>query len=318
MVAVGVMIEGQEGLTWERWLRLAGVTEELGFESLWRSDHYHSLTGADDREALETWTSLTALALHTRRIRFGPLVCSVTFRPPANVARMAAAVDRLSGGRFEMGLGAGWNEGEHRAFGHLFPTPRERLEMLDEQAEICRLLWSGQPVSFAGTHYRIENARCLPTPRQSPLPLIIGGSGDRLLRIVAARATEWNAHNKPPEAFRERREALRSACAEIGRDADEIRCSWMGGFILGRDPSDVTERARGIQSVFPRLADLEPAAAAAMLRTNGWIVGTTTEAVEQMRALKDAGVERFMLQHLVYDDVDVLALIAREIAPEIG
>jgi F420-dependent oxidoreductase-like protein len=315
MVAVGVMIEGQEGLTWERWLRLARVAEELGFESLWRSDHYHSLTGSNDREALETWTSLTALATQTSRIRFGPLVCSVTFRAPANVARMAAAIDRLSGGRFELGLGAGWNSSEHLAFGLSFPPPRTRLEMLDEQAAICRLLWSGQSVDFRGKHYTIEGARCLPTPRQSTLPLVIGGTGDRLLRIVAARATEWNSHNRTPDGFRERREVLRQACGEVGRDPDEIRCSWMGGFIVGSSPSEVTERARGIQQVFPRLAEVEPDAMGSMLASNGWIVGTTDEAVEQMQALAGAGVQRFMLQHHLYDDVDVLALLAREIVP---
>ena len=317
MAFLGVMIEGQEDLTWERWLRIARVTEELGFESLWRSDHYHTLMGTEPREALETWTSLAVLGAQTDRLRFGPLVCSVTFRPPANVARMTATVDRLSGGRFALGLGAGWNESEHHAFGLTFPPPRMRLEMLDEQAAICRALWTGEPVSFEGKHYRISGAVCLPTPRQSPMPLVIGGRGDRLLGIVAKHATEWNCHNLQPEIFAERNEVLGETCKSLGRDPREIARSWMGGFVIGRDGAEVADRARALQGVFPRVAEMEPTALAEMLRGNGWIVGTPEQAAEQLQVLARAGVERFMLQHHVTDDVDVLSLIAREVAPAV-
>jgi F420-dependent oxidoreductase-like protein len=315
MVAVGLMVEGQENLTWDRWRRVARVAEELGFESLCRSDHYQSLVGADPREALETWTSLTVAATITKRLRFGPLVCSATFRHPVNVARMTAAIDRLSEGRFVAGLGAGWNEPEHRAWGIPFPGPRTRLEMLDEQAAICNALWSGEPVSFSGKHYSLENARLAPTPVQSPMPLVIGGSGDRLLRIVAKHATEWNTHGKTPEQYAERRASLEEACREVGRDFGEIERSWMGGIIVGEDAADAVDHARRVQEWLTAVAGMHPMDVGPMLRGNGWIVGTFQEALDQMQALVKAGVQRFNLQHWALDDVDVLALIARRIIP---
>jgi F420-dependent oxidoreductase-like protein len=315
MVAVGLMVEGQENLTWDRWRRLALVAEELGFESLSRSDHYQSLVGDEPRDALETWTSLAVAATTTKRLRFGPLVCSVTFRHPANVARMTAAIDTLSGGRFVCGLGAGWNEAEHHAFGIRFPDARTRLEMLDEQAEMCKALWAGGPVSFKGKHYWLDNARISPTPVQAPMPLVIGGSGDRLLRIVAKHATEWNTHGKTPEQYRERRTALEDACREVGRNPEAIERSWMGGFIVGSDAADAVDHARRIQGWLTAVAGMHPMDVGPMLRENGWIVGTADEAVEQMQALVKTGVQRFNLQHWALDDVDVLALVARRIIP---
>lgn len=317
MASVGVMLEGQEDLSWDRWKRLARVAEELGFESLWRSDHYQSLVGTDPREALETWTSLTVAATITRKIRFGPLVCSVTFRHPVNVARMAAAIDTLSGGRFVCGLGAGWNEPEHRAFGLPFPAPRARLEMLDEAAMICKALWEGGPVTFNGKHYRLENARIAPTPSQAPMPLVIGGSGDRLLRIVAKHATEWNSHGMGPEQYAARRSALDDACREVGRNPDTIERSWMGGFIVGDDAADAVDHARRVQSWLTAVAGMHPMDVGPMLRENGWLVGTADEVVEQMQALVKAGVQRFMLQHWCLDDVEPLALVARRIIPAV-
>jgi F420-dependent oxidoreductase-like protein len=309
------MVEGQENLTWDRWKRLGRVAEELGFESLWRSDHYQSLVGSEPREALETWTSLTVAAQATKRLRFGPLVCSVTFRHPVNVARMTAAIDRLSQGRFVAGLGAGWNEPEHRAWGIPFPDPRTRLEMLDEQAWICKALWKGEPVTFKGNHYRLENARLSPTPLQSPMPLIIGGSGDRLLRIVAKHATEWNSHGKTPEQFAERRAALQEACREVGRDPGEIERSWMGGFIIGEDAADAVDHARRVQEWLSAVSGMHPMDVGPMLRGNGWIVGAWEEALDQMQALVKAGVQRFMLQHWCLDDVEELAVLSRRIIP---
>ena len=154
MVEIGIMIEGQEDLTWNRLFRLAETVETLGFAFLFRSDHLTSLDGFSKRESLALWPSLTALALRTRRIRFGPMVCSMTFRHPAMVAKMAASVSVLSSGRLDLGLGAGWYAGEHRMFGHEFPAYVRRLEMLDEGVTVIKALWSGKPTTFEGRHYR--------------------------------------------------------------------------------------------------------------------------------------------------------------------
>lgn len=315
MVAVGVMIEGQEDLTWERWRHLCALTESLGFESLWRSDHFHSLVGEYGREALETWTALTLAAAETKRIRFGPLVCSVTFRHPSLLARMAAAVDRLSGGRLVCALGAGWNEGEHTAFGLPFPPVGARMEMLEEQAQVLRLLWSGDPVTFAGKHYSLDGARCLPRPAQDPMPLLLGGSGDRFLSIVARHASEWNSYGMTLERHRDRVETLRAACKDAGRDFDSIERSWMCGFVIGRDRSEISERGRRIQGVIARLAGMEVPAMLELLASNGWIVGTPEEAAEQLRERASIGAQRFMMQHHDHADDEALALVAREVVP---
>lgn len=313
------MIEGQEHLTWERWRSVAALTEELGFESLWRSDHFHSLSGDYEREALETWTSLSVVGAETSRVQLGPLVCSVTFRHPSLLARMAAAVDRVSGGRLVCGIGAGWNEGEHRAFGIPFPPTRARLEMLDEQARILRLLWTGEPVSFEGTHYRLDNARCLPAPAQRRLPLLIGGSGEkRTLRTVAAHADEWNGYGMSLDEHRHKVEVLREHCKELGRDFDSITRSWMCAFVMGRDADEIEQRARGIQRVLSPLSGLEIAPMLEMLRSNGWLVGTPEQVVEQMRDRAAIGIQRFMMQHHDHSDDGALRLLATDVLPALA
>src|SRR6266550_4242348 len=234
---VGVMIEAQEGLTWEHWFRIADCVEELALDSLWRSDHFFSLSGDRQRPALECWTSLTALAQRTHRIRFGPLVSPMTFRHPALLARMAAAVDLLSGGRLVLGVGAGWNVAEHEAFGIGLPPLKERFDRLEEGIAVIKALWSGGPVDVDGRYYRLRRAAALPRPVQRPAPpLLIGGDGERrLLQIVAKEADEWNSHAPGPEAYRGKRVRLEEHCRAVGRDPDAIHRSWMGGIVIGRD-----------------------------------------------------------------------------------
>ena len=190
---VGIMIEGQEGLTWERWFRLAQAAEDLGYESLCRSDHLTGLGGESKRPSLETWTSLAALATRTKRIRFGPMVSPLTFYHPALLAKMAAAVDTLSGGRLDLGLGAGWNEHEHRMFGVPFLTLKERLDRLEAGARLIRSLEKGQPVTLKQPHFPLEKAESFPLPATGRYRIVIGGRGEkRTLKIVAEFADEWN------------------------------------------------------------------------------------------------------------------------------
>jgi F420-dependent oxidoreductase-like protein len=318
VVAVGVMIEAQEDMTWDRWHHLARRVEDLGFESMWRSDHFHSLAGAFEREALETWTSLSVLATETSRISFGPLVCSVTFRHPSLLARMAAAVDRLSGGRLICGVGAGWNEGEHTAFGMEFPPTGTRMRMLDEYAQVLRLLWSGEPVSFEGRHYRLKDARCLPTPANQRMPILIGGSGDRLLSIAARRADEWNFHGHSLDLYASKLATLRERCKEDGRDADEITLSWMSGFIIGTDDADLEEHAHGLQRALPPLAAMEVKPMLEMLGSNGWLVGTPDRVAEAIREREKAGIQRQMLQHHDHGNDRAIEILAREVLPDLA
>ncbi len=315
---LGVMIEGQEGLTWDRWRAIMARVEELGYESLWRSDHFMSLFGAE-RDALETWVSLTLTAVETTRLRFGPLVCSMTFRHPALLARMAAAVDALSGGRLVLGVGAGWNEPEHRAFGLPFPPVGQRMDMLEEGVEVLLRLFDDGAASFSGRQYTLENAAMLPKSAQRPHPpLLIGGSGEkRTLRIVARYADEWNSTTASPEAYRAKREVLEEHCRAVGRDPATIRRSVMAGFIVGGSRDELRRRTESLQRILPALGRLDTDAVPEAVRARGWLTGPPDEVVAQLRALEAEGVERVMLQHHDQTDFEVLELIAREVMPAV-
>ena len=178
---VCLMIEGQEDVTWDQWLALAGACEAHGLEGLFRSDHYESVMGMRERGSLDAWTTLAALAARTSRIRLGTLVSPATFRHPSVVAKSVVTVDHISGGRAELGLGAGWHEGEHRAYGFEFPPTRVRMERLAEQLELVTRSWTEDAVSFEGRHYRVQDLRALPKPVQRPRPTLLvgGGAGPR-------------------------------------------------------------------------------------------------------------------------------------------
>ena len=215
-VAVALMIEGQEDLTWARWQTLAGVAENGGFEALFRSDHLTGLFGESKRASLDTWASLTWLATATRRIRFGPLVCPLTFYHPALLAKRAAAVDVLSGGRLDLGIGAGWHEGEHRMFGVPFPPVKERLDRLDGGARAIRALGKGEPVTLDQPYYPLVAAESYPRPARGAVPLLIGGRGEkRMLRIVAEHADEWNTTRVTLDEYRQMVAVLETHCRAI-------------------------------------------------------------------------------------------------------
>lgn len=316
---LGVMIEGQEGLTWERWRAIMRRTEELGFESLWRSDHYCSLMGRPERDALETFTSLTLTAVETSRLRFGPLVAPVTFRHPTLVARMAAAIDQLSGGRFVLGLGAGWNVPEHQAFGLPFPPVRERMDRLEESIQVIRALEAPGKANFAGRYYRLENAEMHPKPVQRPLPILVGGSGERrTLRIVARYADEWNMFGALPERVREKTAVLERHCAREGRDPACIARSVMAAFVIGENDTAIARRLAALRELLPMLPAEDDASLLRTLRGRGWLVGRPQEVVDQIGALAREGVHRIMLQHHNQTDFEVLELIAREVMPAVA
>ena len=310
MADIGIMIEGQEDLTWDRFFRLARAAEEMGFGSLFRSDHLTSLDGFTERATLAVWPSLTALALRTERIRFGPMVCSVTFRHPSMLAKMAADVDVLSGGRLDLGLGAGWFEGEHQMFGIDFPPYHQRLARLEEAAAVITRLWSGEPATFEGDYYRLQAAENHPTPLSDPPALIMGGKGERTLQVVARHATEWNCSYVGVDTFRQKSAELDEAALATGRDPETIRRSIMIPFVVGRTAAAVEERIDAQRLTFPNLpADLEG------WRAAGFIGGSPAEVCEQIAAFVEAGATRFMLQHNDLDDVDSLELMAADVLP---
>ncbi len=306
MLDIAVMIEGQNGLNWARWQAIAALVEELGFAGLYRSDHYTN-SNPPDLDSLELWVSLTWLASHTRRLDFGPLVSPVSFRQPTMTARMAAAVDDLSGGRLTLGMGAGWQAREHEHYGWDLMDVPGRFARLDEALQIVtHLLTREEPLDFSGRHYRLKEARLLPRPaRPGGPPILIGGNGRRrTLPLVARYAAEWNAIFIPPQEFARLNARLDELLAEAGRAPGSVRRSLMTGCLFGRDQADLERRLRG------RKAD--------DLRARGAVVGLASECVDQLGRLSEAGVQRVMLQWLDLDDLDGLQALGRSVLPQFG
>jgi F420-dependent oxidoreductase-like protein len=288
---VCLMIEGQEGVTWDQWRALATTAEAAGFAALFRSDHYMSLEDVPGNGSLDAWATINALAAITSTIRLGTLVSPATFRHPSVLAREVVTADHVSGGRVELGLGAGWHEGEHAAFGFPFASTKERFDRLAEQMEIVHRSWTEGPFEFRGSHYTLQHADPLPKPLQDPHPpLIAGGSAKPRGAALAARwADEYNTVYATLDECRQRRERIAAACQEAGRDP--IRFSLMTSFAIDGDP-----------------ADHHPA----------WIVGSIDEMAAQLKALEGAGVDGIMLQHLQHDDLEAVELIGRELIPAVS
>jgi len=305
---VAIMIEGQDGLNWPRWQRMATAVEDLGFVGLYRSDHYTNMN-PPDKDSLELWISLTWLASHTKRIEFGPMVSPVSFRDPSMTARMAAAVDDLSGGRLSLGLGAGWQEREHSNYGwDLLDVPGRFARFEEGLQVISSLLNSADPVDFAGEYYRLQEGILLPRPqRAGGPPILIGGNGpQRTLPLVARYAQEWNGVYITPAQFAERTERLDGLLLQNGRSPQEVRRSLMTGCIFGRDTADLEQKISQRDN------------SAAELRQHGLAVGTANEIVDQLGDWSEAGVQRIMLQWLDLDDIDRLEGMAHAILPQIS
>jgi alkanesulfonate monooxygenase SsuD/methylene tetrahydromethanopterin reductase-like flavin-dependent oxidoreductase (luciferase family) len=279
---VCLMIEGQEGVTWEQWLALALAAEDAGLGGLFRSDHYRSIVRGEPAGSLDAWATLAALAARTDRIRLGTMVSPVTFRHASVLAKNAVTVDHVSGGRVELGIGAGWYEAEHESYGFPFGTQRARLDELDRQlAEIVRQ-WT-------------EADDIRPTPVQQPRPPIIVGGKAKPRTVAAAirHADEYNTTFPSVEEARERAIVVAVAARAAGRAP--LRFSMMTGCDVGRDDADVRERLAAWQKV-TRSEDEPP------------ICGTVHEAASRLRDYEAVGVERAMLQHLVHEDVEMVAL----------
>jgi F420-dependent oxidoreductase-like protein len=271
-----VMVEGQEGVTWDDWLALARACEEYGYEALFRSDHYGPVVGKGERGSLDAWTTLAGLAAVTSSVRLGTLVSPATFRHPSVLAKSAVTVDHISGGRVELGMGAGWNVAEHRRYGFAFPPTRERMDILAEQLEVVHRQWRSGPFSFEGEHYLLVDSDPRPKPVQSPHPpLIVGGSGGRRSVALAARwADEYNTVSATADECRALRERIAEACEREGR---------------------------------------EPLPLSVMTR----LIREPDEAARRLTELAEVGVDRVMLQHLEHTDLEVLQLVAEQVAPQL-
>jgi F420-dependent oxidoreductase-like protein len=302
-----IFTEPQQGATYDDLLAVARTAEELGFSAFFRSDHYLGMGTEGLPGPTDAWTTLAGLARDTTTIRLGTLMTSATFRLPGPLAIAVAGVDQMSGGRVEIGLGAGWFEAEHTAYGIPFPATGERFDRFEEQLAILTGLWStpdGERFSFEGEHYRVTDSPALPKPVQRPRPpVIIGGVGKRRTPALAARyADEFNLPFVSVETTRDQFARVRSACEEAGRDPGSL--TWSNALVVcvGADEAEFRRRAESIGR--------EPGE----LRENG-VAGTVDQAVETLGRYAEAGSERVYLQVLDLADLDHLRLVAAEVAP---
>jgi F420-dependent oxidoreductase-like protein len=310
---VCLMIEGQEGVTWEDWVRLARLAEQHGLEGLFRSDHYTAII-RPDAAAHDAWATLAGLAAVTERIRLGTMVSPATFRHPSVLARMAVTVDHISGGRVDVGMGSGWYEREHLAHGFPFLDGKQRFALFAEQVEIVVRSWTEERFDHDGAAYTLRDQRALPRPVQEPHPpLVLGGTVKPRFAALAARyATEVNTLGAPNDELRERRATLERACEELGRDPGTLGYSVMTACFVGETEADVHDRLARFLSV--RGDGSDPAGLAAE-RRDRWLVGTVEQAAERIAGLRDIGVSRVFLQHLNHGDDEMVALVGERLLP---
>lgn len=288
---VALMVEGQEDVSWEQWLALARAAEAANLEGLFRSDHYRSIVRGDPAGSLDAWATLAGLAAATTKLRLGTMVSPVTFRRVSVLAKLVTTVDHISNGRVELGIGAGWFESEHEAYGFRFGTTKERLDELDRQLEELTRQWTTAPDIW-------------PKPMQQPHPpIVVGGTAKpRTVRAAVRFADEYNTVFASVDEARERKRLLDEAAREAGREP--LRFSLMTGCVVGRDRSEVEERLEQFKAI-AKNSDGPP------------VSGTVDEVVDKLRAYEQAGVERVMLQHLVHEDVEMVSLLG-EVASRLG
>jgi alkanesulfonate monooxygenase SsuD/methylene tetrahydromethanopterin reductase-like flavin-dependent oxidoreductase (luciferase family) len=280
---VCLMLEGQEGISWDQWILLADAAEAAGLDGLFRSDHYLSIARPAPAGSLDAWSTLAALATRTERLRLGTLVSPVTFRPVSVLAKSVVSADHISGGRVELGIGAGWYEAEHRVYGFPFLTTRERVDLLDTQLEEIRRQWT-----IADDVW--------PKPVQQPgPPIIVGGKAKpRTVRAASRYANEYNLVFPSAEHAKIARAALDDAAREAGREP--VRLSMMWSCVIGRDRSDVTDRLAAWTEL---VGDAQGPP----------LVGTVDEVAERLREYERAGVTRVMVQHLLHEDVEMVSVL---------
>jgi len=318
-----LMIEAQQGLSYEDQLAIVSRAEGAGFESFFRSDHYASFPGPSDRPTTDAWAVLAGLARETSRITLGALVSPVTFRHPGNFVKLVTTVDQMSGGRIEVGVGAGWSDDDHEQLGLPFPPIEERADLMEDQLAILHGLWTQPPGwTFDGHHVRVGNGALRPGPVEADgrprengrvRPRIItGGQGTaRGYRLAAQYADEFNLSSASPESVPAKQAALDEACRTIGRDPKTLTRSAMVGTLLGRDDAEMAKRADALLTEFGE----ESATGRSWLdsRRSRWILGTPDEARGTVARFAAAGIERIMLQDFLPRDLDHIDLMAEQL-----
>lgn len=303
-----VFVEPQQGASYEQQLAVAQTAESLGFSAFFRSDHYLAMKGSGLPGPTDSWVTLAGIARETTTIRLGTLVASATFRHPGPLAISVAQVDAMSAGRVDLGIGTGWYEAEHRAYGIPFPALGERFDRLEEQLEILTGMWAtpiGDTFDYAGTHYTLNDCPALPKPVQRPSPpILIGGKGPTRTPALAARfASEFNLAFPALDFATDRFGRVRTALEAVGRPADDITYSAAFVVCVGEDEAQVVRRAAAIGR------DVDE------MRANSPLTGTPSEAADKLREFAEAGVQRVYLQLLDLADLDHLHLFASEIIP---
>jgi F420-dependent oxidoreductase-like protein len=310
-----LMIEAQQGLGYDDILAVATASEKAGIETFFRSDHYSSFPSAGLRTT-DAWATTAGLARDTSTIKLGVLVSPVTFRLPGPLAKTVATVHEMSGGRVELGLGAGWHEGEHRQFGIPFPASvKERLDMLEEQAAVIRGLWSEpRGWSYHGKQYQVEDALFEPRPDadgRPPVHVVMGGDGKpRSCRMAATYADEYNVVFATPDRAKAAFEGVERACISLGRDPDKLVRSALCGVLIGANEAEYRHRQeRQDDALGPDAVGVEPP----QDRADRWLLGTPDQALERISALENVGVQRIVLHDYLPEDLDMIQLIGEKI-----
>ena len=310
------LVVGPWGVTFEEAIASMRASERYGFASYYLGDHFYTVNQID---SLEPYLLFALAARETERIRFGSLVTPVMFRPPSNVGRLAAQLDLLSGGRFVLGLGVGWNEGEHIAYGLGYPSLGERFDRLEEYLQVLRAMWGERPASFEGRYYQLREAQALPKPAaRRPTVLIAGGGEKRTLPLVARYAHEWNAVDLPLDAYRHKCELLAGYCDEIGRDPGEIRHVMTTMGLIGATDAEVEAATLLQMQRMPPPPGMSPADYREMLRGIGAIMGTPDEIVDKLGRLAEAGIDEVQFTYFDLSSDSVPAWLASEVLPQVA
>jgi F420-dependent oxidoreductase-like protein len=306
-----VFVEPQQGATYADQLAVARAAESLGYSAFFRSDHYVAMSGDGLPGPTDSWVTLAGIARETSSIRLGTMVTSATFRHPGPLAISVAQVDEMSGGRVELGIGAGWFEAEHQAYAIPYPPLGERFDRLTEQLHIITGLWTtpvGEKFNYSGTQYTVADSPALPKPAQSPHPpIIIGGAGaKRTPALAAAFAAEFNVPFAPPDMAKTQIERVAAALTDAGRSRDSVTYSAAFVVCAGRDEAEIARRAAAIGREVNELRGSSP------------VVGTPAEIVDKLSKYIELGVQRIYLQLLDMSDLDHLEFFAGQVIPQVG
>ncbi len=309
-----LMIEPQQGLSYQEQLEIAKLAERSGYETLFRSDHYTSFPGGSGKPTTDAWTVLAGLARETSTLRLGVLVSPVTFRHPGSFAKVVSTVDEMSGGRIDVGVGAGWNEKEHRELGLAFPPVTERADLMEDELALLHGLWEGSDGwTFDGHQLHVQGGAFRPKPVQRPHPpIIVGGTGSpRSIRMAAQYADEYNMSSSGPEECAEAYARMDAECRRIGRDPRTLRRSVMAGMLVGANEAELNRRvAAQIEMIGDESGDPHAWLEAHRPR---WVMGTPDEARAMARRFAEAGAERIMLQDMLPRDHGMIELAAAEL-----